>query len=145
MTNVKNGAAKRLEEVNAVLNKMNTCASIEVRDDLETGSEGEKISTVILNTRTGQQFAIYASGSSIGLNTYLRGLHHGLCMVAGGYQFKALNDKAWELPRSSILRSPLLLDNFLPPLPPLVGRRQYRLDARTSPRFAFQRSKYTRT
>lgn len=139
MTATKHGAAKRLEEVNAVLEKIKSFARIEIADDLEAGPDGEKISTVMLATGSGQKFAIYATGSSIGLNTYLRGLHHGLCMIAGGYQFKALNEAAWELPRSSII-------NAFKPVELISYKKQSpsRINARTDPRFAFQRSKYTR-
>ena len=127
---LSSGVQRRLDEVNATFRSLNSDACIEIDDKVNTGENGEEQNTVVVVLSGGRRYAAYSTGSSLGLSTYLQGLRHALQLVAGGYQFKAISAQAKIAPRGSILKE----------------RRERaartRLDARTAPRFAHQRSRF---
>ena len=127
---LSSGVQKRLDEVNATLRSLNTGACIEIDDKVNTGENGEEQNTVVVVLSGGRRYATYATGSSLGLSTYLQGLRHALQLIAGGHQFKAISAQAKIAPRVSILKE----------------RREKavrtKISAKTSPRFAFQRAKF---
>lgn len=127
---LSSGVQRRLDEVNATFKSLNSDACIEIDDRVNTGESGEEQNTVVVVLSGGRRYAAYATGSSLGLSTYLQGLRHALQLIAGGYQFKAISAQAKIAPRGSILKE----------------RRERaaraRLNAKTAPRFAFQRAKF---
>jgi len=127
---LSSGVQRRLDEVNATFKSLNSDACIEIDDKVNTGENGEEQNTVVVVLTGGRRYAAYATGSSLGLSTYLQGLRHALQLIAGGYQFKAISAQAKIAPRGSILKE----------------RRERaartRLNAKTAPRFAFQRAKF---
>ena len=127
---LSSGVQKRLDEVNATFRSLNTGACIEIDDEVNKGESGEEQNTVVVVLSGGRRYATYATGSSLGLSTYLQGLRHALQLIAGGHQFKAISAQAKIAPRVSILKE----------------RREKaartKISAKTSPRFAFQRAKF---
>ena len=127
---LSSGVQKRLDEVNATFRSLNTDACVEIDNEVNRGENGEEQNTVVVVLNGGRRYAAYATASSLGLSTYLQGLRHGLQLIAGGYQFKAISAQAKISPRASILKE----------------RRERaartRVDARTAPRFALQRTLY---
>ena len=127
---LSSGVQRRLDEVNATFRSLNSDACIEIDDKVNIGENGEEQNTVVVVLPGGRRYAAYATGSSLGLSTYLQGLRHALQLIAGGYQFKAISAQAKMAPRGSILKE----------------RRERAartwLNAKTAPRFAFQRAKF---
>ena len=127
---LSSGVQKRLDEVNNAFKSLNTDACVEIDNEVNKGENGEEQNTVVVVLNGGRRYAAYATASSLGLSTYLQGLRHGLQLIAGGYQFKAISAQAKISPRASILKE----------------RRERaartRVDARTAPRFALQRTLY---
>ena len=127
---LSSGVQRRLDEVNNAFKSLNSDACVEIDREVNKGENGEEQNTVIVVLNGGRRYAAYATASSLGLSTYLQGLRHGLQLIAGGYQFKAISAQAKISPRTSILKE----------------RRERatrtRLNAKTAPRFAFQRAKF---
>lgn len=127
---LSSGVQRRLDEVNATFRSLNSDACIEIDDKVNTGENGEEQGTVIVVLSGGRRYAAYATGSSLGLSTYLQGLRHALQLIAGGYQFKAISTQAKISPRASILKE----------------RREKvartKMDAKTAHRFAGHRTRY---
>ncbi len=127
---LSSGVQKRLDEVNNAFKSLNSDACIEIDDEVNKGENGEEQNTVVVILAGGRRYAAYATASSLRLSTYLQGLRHGLQLIAGGYQFKAISAQAKMSPRTSILKE----------------RREkavkVKMDAKTAPRYAFQRAKF---
>ena len=127
---LSSGVQRRLDEVNNTFKSLNSDACIEIDDKVNTGENGEEQNTVVVVLSGGRRYAAYATGSSLGLSTYLQGLRHALQLIAGGYQFKAISAQAKITPRTSILKERK------------EKAARTRINPRTNPRFAFQRSKF---
>ena len=127
---LSSGVQRRLDEVNNAFKSLNSDACVEIDSDVNKGENGEEQNTVVVVLNGGRRYAAYATASSLGLSTYLQGLRHGLQLIAGGYQFKAISAQAKISPRTSILKE----------------RRERatrtKISAKTAPRFAFQRAKF---
>ena len=124
------GVNKRLIEANNTFKSLGCNACVEIVDDMNKNDNGDKASTVIIVVDGDRKYAAYASASSIALSTYLQGMQHGLQLIAGGYQFKAISAQAKIKPRTSVLKSKKDKSSLT------------RMDARIAPRFALQRSRF---
>jgi len=95
--------SRSIERVNETLGQLDADAVISCQEGLDKSEAGEPILSIVLTTSDGGEYAIYASGANVGINTYLRGMCHSLNLIIGNFTFKPINVTARYRTRASIL------------------------------------------
>lgn len=77
-------------------------ANLAVSTGIDVDHNGADSLSVTLELEDGALFGMYSTGSAASLQAYLRGFQQALSLMAGGYAYKPLNDKAARGKRESL-------------------------------------------
>lgn len=123
-------------------------ATLAVSTGVDTDHNGSDTLTVTLQLEDGSLFGMYSTGSAASLQAYLRGFQQALSLMAGGYAYKPLNEKAAKGKRESLTpwreesRKYRMQQAATCCASPERLRPKNNSSAKTSPRFKLARNKF---
>ena len=101
MDDIRDKNMQLVDDINRCLNALSARAHIktELFNAEDTGETMHSVVVVI----DGAEFMAYASGTNVGIKTFLQGFYMMLTLVHGEYSMKPLSFKARKTMRASIL------------------------------------------
>ena len=101
MDDIRDKNMQLVDDINRCLNALSARAHIKT-ELFNAEDTGETMHSVVV-TIDGAEFMAYASGTSVGIKTFLQGFYMMLTLVHGDYSMKPLSFKARKTMRASIL------------------------------------------